>query len=102
MLEVSKVGKSYTKEICDKYGNVVTTGIVTDVALTKGSPFNLFSLTKAMQQGWILGGDNTNGITLTKGTNVLMFDIPIITPKVWCMRCTCDALKLPLHPCLLP
>jgi hypothetical protein len=42
----------------------VTTGIVSDVALTKGSPFNLFSLTKAMQQGWILGGDNTNGITL--------------------------------------
>jgi hypothetical protein len=59
----------------------VTTGIVTGVALTKGSPFNLFSLTKAMQQGCILGGDNTNGITLTKGTNVLKFDIPIVTPK---------------------
>jgi hypothetical protein len=59
----------------------VTTGIVTDVALTKGSPFNLFSLTKAMQQGWILAGDNTNGFTHTKGKDVLKFDIPIVTPK---------------------
>jgi hypothetical protein len=34
-----------------------------------------------MQQGWILGGDNTNGITLKKGKDVLTFDIPIVTPK---------------------
>jgi hypothetical protein len=73
---VAKKTGDIPSEICDKYGNVVTTGIVTDVALTKGSPFNRFSLTKAMQQGWILGG-----ITLTKGTNVLKFDIPIVTPK---------------------
>jgi hypothetical protein len=78
---VAKKTGDIPSEICDKYGNVVTTGIVTDVALTKGSPFNLFSLTKAMQQGWILGGDNTSRITLTKGTNVLKFDIPIVTPK---------------------
>jgi hypothetical protein len=44
-------------------------------------PSNLFSLTKAMQQGWILGGDNTNGITLKKGKDVLKLDIPIVTPK---------------------
>jgi hypothetical protein len=54
---------------------------VTDVALTKGSPVNLFSLTKAMQQGWILGGDNINGITLKEGKDELKFDIPIVTPK---------------------
>jgi hypothetical protein len=34
-----------------------------------------------MKQGWKLGGDKTIGITLTKGTNVLSFDIPIETPK---------------------
>jgi hypothetical protein len=32
--------------ICDKRGHALKSGIITEVALTKGSPFNLFSLTK--------------------------------------------------------
>jgi hypothetical protein len=32
--------------ICGKHGQTLKSGIVTEVALTKGSPFNLFSLTK--------------------------------------------------------
>jgi hypothetical protein len=68
-------------EICDKYGNTLKTGIITDVALTKGSPFNLFSLTKMMKQGWTLGGDKMKGITLKKEGKELTFDIPVETPK---------------------
>jgi hypothetical protein len=68
-------------EMCDKYGNVLKKCIVTDVAVTRGSPFNLFSLTKMMKQGWTLGGDKIAGITLTKGEQTLKFDMPIETPK---------------------
>jgi hypothetical protein len=50
-------------------------------ALSKSSPFNLFSLTKMMKDGWKLGGDREIGITLTKGKIVLTFDIPIETPR---------------------
>jgi hypothetical protein len=67
--------------ICDKHGNTLNTATISEVALTKGTPFNLFSLTKLMTQGWTLGGDGTKGITLTKQNNVLSFDIPIETPK---------------------
>jgi hypothetical protein len=54
-------------EICNKEGQALQTAKVTDVTLTQGSPFNLFSLTKLMQQGWSLGGDKNVGITLSKG-----------------------------------
>jgi hypothetical protein len=68
-------------EICNKEGQALQTAMVTDVTLTQGSPFNLFSLTKMMQQGWSLGGDKNVGITLSKGNNKLNFDIPIVTPR---------------------
>jgi hypothetical protein len=54
---------------------------MTDVALINNTPFNLFSLTKMMKQGWILNGDKTNGITLSKEEQVVKFDIPIDTPE---------------------
>jgi hypothetical protein len=44
-------------EIMDEYENPLKTCVIKDVALAKGSPFNLFSLTKMMKQGWRLGGD---------------------------------------------
>ena len=68
-------------EICDKHGNILQTAKISEVALTKSSPFNLFSLTKMMRQGWKLSGDGDNGITLKKGENILAFHIPIETPK---------------------
>jgi hypothetical protein len=68
-------------EIMDNYGNPLKTCVIKDVALTKSSPFNLFSLTKMMKQGWTLGGDQETGITLSKGNQKLTFDIPIETPK---------------------
>jgi hypothetical protein len=68
-------------ELCDKRGNVVMTSRMTDVALIKNTPFNLFSLTKMMKQGWTLSGDKTSGITLSKDGLFVKFDIPIDTPE---------------------
>jgi cation transport regulator ChaB len=68
-------------EIPNKRDNTTKTGLLTDVCLTKSSPFNLFSLTKMMKSGWRLGGSYKDGIALSKGTDELKFDIPIETPK---------------------
>jgi hypothetical protein len=68
-------------ELCDRHGNLVHSGRITDVALIKSCPFNLFSVTKMMREGWKLSGDGDNGITLSKGGNNLSFDIPVATPK---------------------
>jgi hypothetical protein len=54
-------------EICDKCGNKISIGTITDFVLTRSSPFNLRSITKMMKLGWTLGGDKTSGITLAKG-----------------------------------
>jgi hypothetical protein len=80
IMETSKSG-DIPCVICDKHGQSLTSGMVTEVALIRGSPFNIFSLTKMMNLGWTLGGDSSKGITLTKDNNVLTFDIPIETPN---------------------
>jgi hypothetical protein len=68
-------------ESCDRHGNMVHTGKITDVALIKSCPCNLFSVTKMMREGWKWSGDGENGITLSKGGNSLSFDVPVATPK---------------------
>ena len=68
-------------ELCDKHGNVLMATKITEVALIKNTPFNLFSLTKMMKQGWSLSGDKSNGIALTKDGHTVKFDIPIDTPE---------------------
>jgi hypothetical protein len=68
-------------ELCDRQGNMDNKGKITDVALIKSCPFNLFSVTKMMREGWKLSGDSEIGITLSKGGNILSFDIPVTTPK---------------------
>ena len=45
-----------------------------------GSTFNLFSMTKRMQDGWTLVRDK-DAMWLTKGDAKLLFDIKIKTPK---------------------
>jgi hypothetical protein len=90
-------------EICDKYGKTLTTGLIADVALTKNSPFNLFSVTKMMRQDWKLGGDNVNGITLEKKDKVRKFDIPIETPKgvVYAMYVRRSEIAAPVMPTIM-
>jgi hypothetical protein len=56
------------------------TATLTDVVHLPAERFNLFTLTKLTQEGWILGGD-TKEIWLTKDGNRLSFDIAIPTPK---------------------
>jgi hypothetical protein len=67
--------------LCDKNGNVLKDAKISDVThdLPKGK-YNLFSITKLQNDGWILGG-NADAIWLTKGDIEIKFDIKIPTPK---------------------
>jgi hypothetical protein len=78
---VAKKAGDIPCELCDRHGNMVHSGRITDVALIKSCPLNLFSVTKMMKEGWKLSGDGENGITLSKGGNNLSFDIPVATPR---------------------
>jgi hypothetical protein len=71
----SLVGK-LTGPMCNKNGVELGTATLTDVVHLPTRSFNLFSVTKMTQAGWILGG-NTDEIWLTKDG----FDIVIPTPK---------------------
>jgi hypothetical protein len=66
--------------ICDQNGNKLTKTILKDVAIVPSSKYNLFSLTKAMKDGWELIG-RKNRLTLKKGGQEVVFDIEIPTPR---------------------
>jgi hypothetical protein len=53
---------------------------LTEVTILPTGKFNLFSLTKLVNNGWILGGDYET-MWLTKGERTVTFDIKIPTPK---------------------
>jgi hypothetical protein len=59
--------------ICGKNGNVLKTAVLTDVAVTTGSPFNLLSLKMIMQKGWTLEGDIKRIPLLISPSNVRPF-----------------------------
>ena len=42
---------------CDKYGNENTKVIINEMVYSPSAEFNLFSLTKILDEGWTLGGD---------------------------------------------
>ena len=65
---------------CDKYGNEKCDVIIKEMVYSPSAEFNLFSLTKRLDQGWILGG-NKNSIWISKGEKKIEFDIKIETPK---------------------
>jgi hypothetical protein len=66
--------------MCSKQGNELGMATLKDVAYLPTSKFNLFSVTKLQRDGWFLHG-NKNQIKLTKGNNLVVFDIVIDTPK---------------------
>jgi hypothetical protein len=66
--------------VCDKNGNVLNEAKITDVTHLPEGKYNLFSITKLQNEGWILSGD-ANMIWLTKGDIEIKFDIKIPTPK---------------------
>ena len=72
--------------ICDKSGNEVVPATLSEVAICPSAKFNLFSLTKMLQNGWVLQGDKT-ALKLKKGDKGLNFDIVIPTPNraIYCL-----------------
>ena len=65
--------------LCDRLGQRIGRAKILDVAVSKDG-FNLFSLTKMQQSGWILGGDKSS-IWLKKDGKEFIFDIPVYTQK---------------------
>jgi hypothetical protein len=66
--------------VCDKNGNALNEAKITDVTHLPKGKYNLFSITKLQNEGWILSVD-ANAIWLTKGDVEIKFDIKILTPK---------------------
>jgi hypothetical protein len=71
----------------DKCGNDVGPVVLTEVTLLPTAAFNLFSLTKMIEKGWILHG-NDDMIWLDKGDKTVKFDIKIKTSRgvLFCMN----------------
>jgi hypothetical protein len=68
-------------KLCHKNGNTFLNDAKTsDVTNLPKGKYNLFSITKLQNDGWILGG-NADAIWLTKGDIEIKFDIKIPTPK---------------------
>ena len=66
--------------LCDKFGNELASTSLQDVLIIPSCPFNLFSVTKLINQGWLLSGDK-EAMVLSNGTNKIMFDIKVHSPK---------------------
>jgi hypothetical protein len=77
--KASLVGK-IPGTMCNQNRVKLGMAVLSDIIHLPAGQFNLFSLTKTTQQGWILGGDNKE-IWLTKSGQRLSFDITIPTPK---------------------
>jgi hypothetical protein len=65
---------------CDKSGNKEYKIQMTDVKIVPDNKFNLFSITKRLNSGWKLGGDDKS-IWLSKGNNKVVFDLKIKTKE---------------------
>ena len=83
---VTKTAK-IPETVCNKHGNVAFKMTFGDVAICLNAKYNLFSVTKMMQNGWSLSGDKTT-MVLRRGQHTIKFDIMIPTPKgaIYCMK----------------
>jgi len=70
----------FTGVICDKNGVEKTRVKLQNVKVVPKNPFNLFSLTKRIEQGWTLKG-NQDSIVLEKNGTEIKFDIKIRTKE---------------------
>ena len=66
--------------MCDKNGKKVGRVKMTDVRLTPGNKYNLFSISKRLKEGWTMTG-NIEGMVLKKGDQEVKFDLVIPTHK---------------------
>jgi hypothetical protein len=69
---------------CDKFGSKVIDITLEDVHYVPNQAINLFSLTKAMKNGWTVHG-NDDEISILKGDLKINFDIKIPTAKGFLM-----------------
>lgn len=65
---------------CDKFGNKVVDIVLDGVNYVPNQAMNLFSLTKAMKNGWTLHGSEDE-ISIEKGDLKIVFDLKIPTAK---------------------
>jgi hypothetical protein len=84
--------------VCDKNGNVLNDAKITDVThFLPEAKYNLFSITKLQNEGWILSG-NSDAIWLIKGD----VEINLISKsqhlKEFCMRCIINEILKSLCP----
>ena len=68
--------------VCDNQGNQVMEALMKDVALVPNCPFNLFSISKCLKEGWKLGGtEDALILTSRNGKYVIKFDTTISMPN---------------------
>jgi hypothetical protein len=65
--------------MCSKHGDKLFNLELNDVHYVPGQKFNLFSITKAMEQGWSLGGNSKSGLYVSKGDKKIVFDVRVPT-----------------------
>ena len=66
--------------ICSKQGKELHDTTIKELVYVPGSSFNLFSVSKRLENGWKVG-ENSNAIWLEEGDYKILFDIKIKTPK---------------------
>jgi hypothetical protein len=81
--KIKNIGK-LRGTFCDKFGSKVIVITLDNVHYVPNQAINLFSLTKAMNNGWTVHG-NDDGISISKGDLKINFDIKIPTAKGFLM-----------------
>jgi hypothetical protein len=92
MVEKAQVIGDLPGVICDKYGNIKSKTVLQDVVYIPTGGYNWFSLTKLMNSGWDLSGDNETGIMLSKGNKKVVLIFAFQLRKGSCSRCTIIAI----------
>lgn len=80
--QTSKVSKivDLKCQVCDQHGHALSSVLLTDVSITEGEGYNMFSIPRLQLNGWKLYGDDKK-IELTKGNDKLVFDIFVPTHR---------------------
>jgi precorrin isomerase len=73
-----KIGK-LSATMCSKHGDKLFNLELSNVHYVPGQKFNLFSITKAREQGWALGGNSKVGLYVSKGNKKIVFDVRVPT-----------------------
>lgn len=73
--------------LCSNRGAQLNTMKLTGVQYVPGQRFNLFSLTKAIRDGWKLGNDGDESIWIEKNDKKIVFDVKIPTKTGFLLGC---------------